>query len=57
MINPFAGRRPQRAAVTGLVCAVAAFAAAIALVVAKPAAAAASFPSGCRQLRVGNDGL
>ena len=57
MINPFAGRRLRRAAVAGLVCAVAAFAAAIFPVVAKPAAAAASFPSGYQQLKVDNDGL
>jgi Ricin-type beta-trefoil lectin domain-like len=57
LINPFAGRRPRRAAVAGVVCTVAAFAAAIFPVVAKPAAAAASFPSGYQQLKVDNDGL
>jgi Ricin-type beta-trefoil lectin domain-like len=57
VINALAGRRPRRVVIFGLILALVAFAAAISPVAAKPAAAAASYPSGYQQLRVDNDSL
>jgi chitinase len=57
LINPFAGRRPGRIVIFSSIAAFVAFAAAISPAIAKPAAAASSFPSGYQQLTVDNDGL
>ncbi len=57
MTDLFAGRRQRCVVIFGLLFALVAAAAALSPLGAKPAAAAASFPSGYRQLKVDNDGL
>jgi len=57
MTDLFAGRRQRCAVIFGLLFALVAAVAALSPLGAKPAAAAASFPSGYQQLKVDNDGL
>ena len=57
MTDLFAGRRQRCAVIVGVLFVLVAAAAALSPLGAKPAAAAASFPSGYQQLKVGNDGL
>jgi hypothetical protein len=57
VLNPFAALRRRRVLIVGLTLALIAFAAAFSSLTTKPAASAASFPSGYQQLKVDNDGL